>query len=218
MTEDVKHKEDEEDIKARDKDIEEAVTDNEEEEEEEPTFVEELLSWVWTIGSAVVLAFLITTFLIVNAKVPTGSMENTVMTGDRLIANRLSYLFSDPERYDIVVFKYPDDESVLYIKRIIGMPGDTVEVRDGHVYVNGDPEPLREDFLKEPMEYSHDGYIIPGEGVYEVPEGCYFMMGDNRNHSSDSRFWNQHFVKREKILGKAVFRYFPRFKIFKDVD
>lgn len=163
--------------------------------------LKELWSWVETIALAVVFAFIITTFIIVNAKVPSGSMETTVMTGDRLIANRLSYVFDKPQRYDIVVFKFPDDESKLYIKRIIGLPGETVNIRNGEVYINDSTEPLRSDFLHEPMR-------TPDES-YTVPDGCYFMMGDNRNHSNDSRLWNNKFVAEDKILGKAVFRYYP---------
>ena len=163
--------------------------------------IKEIISWVETIGFAVLFAFLITTFLIVNAKVPSASMENTVMTGDRLIANRLSYIAQKPQRYDIVVFKFPDDESKLYIKRIIGLPGETVNIRNGQVYINDSTEPLRTDFLHEPMRTPDETYV--------VPDGCYFMMGDNRNRSSDSRMWNNKFVAEDKILGKAVFRYFP---------
>jgi signal peptidase I len=171
--------------------------------------VAETISWIKTIVAALVMAWLITTFLIVNAEVPSGSMENTVMTGDRLIANRLSYTFSDPQRFDIVVFKFPDDESKLYIKRIIGMPGDKVTIFNNKIYINDSTEPLRDDFLKEPMQTPN--------AVYEVPEGCYFMLGDNRNNSADSRAWNNKYVAKDKILGKAVFKYFegnhPKFEI-----
>ena len=104
------------------------------------------------------------------------------MTGDKLIALRTFYWFEDPKRGDIVVFEYPDDPSELFIKRIIGEPGDKVEIIDGKVYINDSREPLKEDYLKEPMEGSF--------GPYTVPEDCYFMMGDNRNDSLDSRFWN----------------------------
>lgn len=180
------------------------VDPEEEKKERRQEVKKEVISWIQTIVAAVGLAFLINTFLIVNAKVPSGSMENTVMTGDRLIANRLSYLFSEPERFDIVVFRYPDDESILYIKRIIGMPGETVEIKDGEVYIDGSTEPLDDSFIKEEM-YSTDG-------IYQVPEGEYFMMGDNRNNSSDSRFWDYKFVKEEKILGKALFKYYPSFE------
>jgi signal peptidase I len=194
----------------------EPATDNEQSTaEEKPAktkkqmIVSETLSWIKTIVAALVMAWLITTFLIVNAEVPSGSMENTVMTGDRLIANRLSYTFSDPQRFDIVVFKFPDDESKLYIKRIIGMPGDKVTIFNNKIYINDSTEPLRDDFLKEPMQTPN--------AVYEVPEGCYFMLGDNRNNSADSRAWINKFVAKDKILGKAVFKYFegnhPKFEI-----
>ena len=170
--------------------------------------IAEAVSWIKTIAAALVMAWFITTFLIVNAQVPSGSMENTVMTGDRLIANRLSYLFSKPERFDIVVFKFPDDESKLYIKRIIGMPGDTVTIRNNEIYINDSSEPLDDSFIKEPMHTP--------DAVYEVPEGHYFMMGDNRNNSSDSRFWQNTYVAEDKILGKAIFRYFPSPEILVD--
>lgn len=170
--------------------------------------IEETISWVKTIAAAFAMAWFITTFIIVNAKVPSGSMENTVMTGDRLIANRLSYIFSEPERLDIVVFKFPDDESKLYIKRIIGMPGDTVVIRNNQVYINGSDEPLDDSFIREPMNTF--------DAVYKVPEDSYFMMGDNRNNSSDSRFWSNTFVKKEKILGKAAVKYYPNVELLTD--
>lgn len=163
--------------------------------------VKEILSWVETIGFALIFAFLITQFVIVNAVIPSSSMENTIMTGDRLIANRLAYVFSEPKRFDIVVFKYPDDEKVLFVKRIIGMPGDKVDIVDGKVYLNDSKEPVDDSFIKEPMVGSYGSYV--------VPEGSYFMLGDNRNCSKDSRFWNNTYVEKEKIAGKAVLRYFP---------
>lgn len=181
------------------------LSEEEKKRKKQQAIKEEVISWIETIVAAVVLAFLINTFIVVNAKVPSGSMENTVMTGDKLFANRLSYVFSEPERFDIVVFKYPDDESLLYIKRIIGLPGETVEIRDGKVYINGSTEPLDDSFIKEKM----DG----ADGVYQVPEGEYFMLGDNRNNSSDSRFWNYKFVKKDKILGKAIIKYYPHIEL-----
>jgi signal peptidase I len=177
------------------------VQDSTDEGEEQPSVTKEIVSWIQTFVIAILIALFITKVLIVNAKVPSASMETTIMTNDRLIANRLAYITSDPERFDIVVFKFPDDESKLYIKRIIGLPGDKVEIRDGEVYINDSTEPLDDSFLHEPM-YSQNA-------VYNVPEGCYFMLGDNRNNSADSRMWNNKFVAKDKILGKAVFRYWP---------
>ena len=164
----------------------------------------EIISWIKTIAMAVVIAVLINSFVIVNATVPTGSMENTIMPGDRIIALRLTYYVSSPERGDIVVFRYPDDESVLYVKRVIGLPGETVEVKDGEVYINNSDTPLDDRFVKEQP--------IGDFGPYEVPEGCYFMMGDNRNNSQDSRYWVNKYVEEDKILGKVYFKYYKGFE------
>ena len=169
--------------------------------EEKASVGKELFQWVLVILGAVILAFLIDTFVIVNAQIPSGSMENTIMTGDRVFGNRLAYKFSDPKRFDIIIFKYPDDESQLFIKRIIGLPGETVEIHDGNIYINGSDTPLEDVDIKEPMEGSF--------GPYTVPEGCYFVMGDNRNNSRDSRYWENTFVSEDAILGKAVLRYWP---------
>ena len=99
------------------------MADNEEKLNSKKGIKSEILSWIFTIGFALVLAIIINSFIIVNATVPTGSMENTIMPKDRIVALRLSYMFEDPQRGDIVVFKYPDDEKVLYVKRVIGLPG-----------------------------------------------------------------------------------------------
>lgn len=188
-------------------------------QKKEKTILREVLSWVYTIAGAVVLAFVITTFIIVNAVVPTESMEDTIKAGDRLIALRLSYLFSDPERYDIVVFKYPDNEDILYIKRIIGLPGEKIKITPDEngmtkVYVNDSEVPLYDGFIREPMELKGNtedrNIYTAGKTIeYTVPDGCYFMLGDNRNNSKDSRFWENKFVEKDKILGKALFKYYP---------
>ena len=153
------------------------------------------------IACAFVAVWLLDTFIIINAVVPSGSMENTIPSGARVIGSRLSYNDSTPERYDIVVFHYPDDESQLFVKRVIGLPGETVTIIDGKVYINDETEPLDDSFILEPMEGSF--------GPYVVPEGCYFMMGDNRNISLDSRYWVNTFVAEDKILGKALFVWYP---------
>jgi signal peptidase I len=167
----------------------------------------EILDWLKVILAAVAISFILNNFVIVNAQVPTGSMENTVMTQDRVFALRLSYLFENPQRGDIVVFPLPDDESQNYLKRIIGLPGDTVEIKDGKVYINNSEEPLQEDYLKEKPTGDY--------GPYEVPENSYFMLGDNRNISLDSRYWEHTFVKKNKIMGKVVLRYYPSIKLLK---
>lgn len=172
----------------------------------ETTILREVLSYVKIIVVAVAIAFICNHFIIVNAKVPSGSMRDTIMEGDRLIGFRLSYLFSKPERLDIVIFKFPDDETQTYIKRIIGLPGDVVEIKDGHVYVNGNQ--LNEDsYIKEDM--------IPSsaEMTFCVPAGHYFMMGDNRNNSLDSRYWKNTYVAEDKIIAKAIIKYYDSFEL-----
>jgi len=167
----------------------------------------EILDWLKVILAAVAISFILNNFVIVNAQVPTGSMENTVMTHDRVFAFRLSYLFENPQRGDIVVFPLPDDESQNYLKRIIGLPGETIEIKDGKVYINNSEEPLEEDYLKEKPTGDY--------GPYEVPENSYFMLGDNRNISLDSRYWERTFVKKNKIMGKVILRYYPSIKLLK---
>ncbi|MCR5743724.1 MAG: signal peptidase I [Lachnospiraceae bacterium] len=166
----------------------------------------EILSYVKILIVAFIAAYLITHFLIINCVVPTGSMLDTIQLKDRIIGSRLSYIFSEPERGDIVIFYYPGDEKhkTIYIKRLVGLPGDTIEVRDNKIYLNGSETPLDEPYLS-------DTYLSGGSfanyGPYTIPEGEYFMMGDHRNGSSDSRNWGT--VSREDIMGKALFIYFP---------
>ena len=163
----------------------------------------EVFSWILTMAAAVALALVLKNFVIINAEVPTGSMENTIMPGDDLLGFRLAYLNSEPERGDIIIFKFPDDETQKYVKRVIGLPGDTVTIDDGKVYINNSTEPLEENYLKE------DWVKAAGHYVYQVPEDSYFVMGDNRNDSYDSRYWINTFVTKDKIIGKALFIYYP---------
>ncbi len=166
----------------------------------------EIFSWVKTILFAVVLSLVLSNFVVINAQVPTGSMMDTIMKDDRIFAFRLQYLFSEPSRNDIAVFRYPDDRKVLYVKRIIGLPGETIQIRDGKVYINDVQQPLDDSFCRE----APDGDF----GPYEVPEGHYFMLGDNRNGSIDSRFWINTYVPKEDILGKVIFKYYKGFRLY----
>lgn len=150
----------------------------------------------------VALALFCGKVLIVNANIPSGSMEDTIHPGDRVIGSRLAYLSQGPERGDIIIFRYPDDESQVFIKRVIGLPQEEVLIVDGQVYIDGAQKPLKELYLKEIPQGSF--------GPYEVPEDSYFVMGDNRNNSHDSRFWENHFVTRDEVMAKAVFQYYPR--------
>lgn len=180
----------------------------------------EIWDYVKMIIIVVVVVLFVNNFILINAKIPSESMEKTIMTGDRVFGFRLAYginanifgnqiskKMKDPERFDIIIFKYPDDESQLFIKRLIGLPGETVEIRDGKVYINGSSQPLDDSFVPETPKGDY--------GPYVVPEDSYFMLGDNREHSRDSRFWNNTFVTFDEIVGKAVVRYFPSIKLLK---
>ncbi len=162
----------------------------------------EVFEWIFSIAIGVIIAVLINRFVLINARVPSASMENNIMTGDRLFGYRLAYVNEEVERGDIVIFKFPDDESQLFIKRVIGLPNETVTIIDGKVYIDDNKEPLYEPYLAQEM--------VGTFGPYEVPENCYFMLGDNRNYSRDSRFWENTYVSKDKILGKALFRYLPK--------
>ncbi len=174
--------------------------------QKEESAVKEVISWVITIALAVVAALFIKNYVIINANIPSGSMENTIMTGDRLVGYRLADNRKSPERGDIVIFKFPDNEEENYVKRVIGLPGEVIVIEDAKIYINGSETPLQEDYLKETWT------VGTGPYTFEVPEDSYLVLGDNRNNSLDARYWENTFVTKEKILGKAVFRYYP----FKD--
>ena len=182
-------------------------------EKEELNFKKELFSWIKIFVVAVVIAFFINNVIIMNANVPSGSMKNTISEGVRMIGLRTAYWFSDPQRGDIVIFENPDykengsrADDKYYVKRVIGMPGDKVVISNAKVYINDSKTPLNETYL--PEEWTQvNGDEEPLE--YKVPKGCYFLMGDNRNNSSDARFWKNTYVKRSKIIAKAEFKYWP---------
>lgn len=167
-------------------------------------FIKELFEYLKMIAFVVITVFVVNQFILINARIPSESMANTILAGDQIFGNRLAYLFDEPERYDIVIFKYPDDREQYFIKRVIGLPGDTVNIIDGDVYVttaDGEELFVEDHFLPEEPYGSY--------GPYTVPDGSYFMLGDNRNCSKDSRFWNNTYVPEGDILGKAVLRYWP---------
>ncbi|MDR1766799.1 MAG: signal peptidase I [Lachnospiraceae bacterium] len=176
---------------------------------EDPTrrvdWKEEVISWIKVIITAALIAFVLNTFIIANSKVPSGSMENTIMTGDRVIGLRLAYRFGEPEFGDVAIFRFPDDPEIYYVKRIIGVPGDIIDIYDGHVYRNGSEVPLDEPYLKEPMVQAPPLH-------YEVPADHYFALGDNRNLSADARVWINTYVPKEYMIAKVYFRYYTRTK------
>lgn len=166
--------------------------------------IKEVMSWVRPFVFAFVIAMIVKSQLLVFAKVPSCSMSNTIQKKDMLIGNRVAYKISEPKRGDVVIFKYPDDEDQLFIKRLIGLPGETVKIEDGKVYINDSKEPLDEPYIKEIDWGNYDGAL-----EYNVPEGCYFMLGDNRNNSKDSREWKNTFVTEDELVARAEFIWFP---------
>ena len=132
--------------------------------EQKRSFKREAFSWIACIVVTILLTEFILNFVIINANIPSGSMENTIMTNDKLIALRTSYWFNDPKRGDIIIFKYPDDETEWFIKRVIALPGETVLVKDGKVYINGSKKALSEPYIKEePVEdFDHIKYQRTG--------------------------------------------------------
>lgn len=227
-------------------------------EEQQPTLLGEIIDWVKVIAVAAVLAFCLNNFIIANSTIPTGSMQDTIMAGARVFGSRLKYTFGEVERGDIAIFVYgykckgcgqsyretdqgvcpncgredKKNSVVYYVKRVIGMPGDHIEIRQtgtadasefhnirigkntdgssvevpiGTVYVNG--EAITETYLPEPMIV--DGQQFPVVDV-TVPEGSYYMLGDNRNNSLDARYWGAYnMVSRDKMVAKVYFKYWP---------
>jgi len=155
-----------------------------------------------TIGLSVFLAIGIRSFVAEARYIPSGSMEPTLQINDRLIIDKISYNFRQPQRGDIVVFSPTEalkqqNFKDAFIKRVIGLPGETVEVKGGRVYVND--QALREQYIEEEPEYSY--------GPVTVPEDNYLVLGDNRNNSYDSHYWG--FVPRDNIIGRAIVRFWP---------
>jgi len=160
---------------------------------------EELIAWVKTLMSAAVYAVLIVTFGFQVARVEGQSMAPTLEDQDRLIVNKLVYRIGEPRRGDIVMLYYPLNPDKSFVKRVIAEEGDTVRIVDGRVYVNDIP--LKDDYVAS--EYrSHDDW-----GPSVIPEGYYFVMGDHRNNSSDSRHWGM--VPKKYIIGKVQLRWWP---------
>ena len=160
---------------------------------------EELVAWLKTLTSAAVYATLIVTFGFQVARVEGQSMAPTLEDQDRLIVNKLAYRLSDPQIGDIVMLYYPLDPDKSFVKRVVAGPGDVIRSVEGRVYRND--VPLPDDFI--PPEYKS----LDTWGPEEVPTGYYFVMGDHRNNSSDSRTW--HFVPKKYIIGKVQIRWWP---------
>ncbi len=162
--------------------------------------------------SASILALVIVTFIVQTFAIPTGSMIPTLNIGNHLMVNKFIYYFKKPRRGDVIVFVYPVNPKKDFIKRLVGLPGETIEIKDGSVFING--EELRAQELKAPQAIAERYYYnegMYGEGVIKIPDNAYFVMGDNTKNSKDSRFWG--FVPKKNLLGKAFFVYWPLTKM-----
>lgn len=174
--------------------------------------------YIEAFAVALLIALTVRTFVIQAFKIPSSSMENTLLIGDHIFVNKFIYgyhipftkgrilEFHAPQRGDIIVFVFPEDPSKDFIKRVIGVPGDTVEIRRKQVYING--VPLKEPYVRYADGFSVDSFVRTRDDMplVKVPPGKLFMMGDNRDRSYDSRFWG--FVDMDAVIGKALFIYF----------
>lgn len=161
--------------------------------------LKEIKEWAQAIFTAVILALLIRIFLFEIIMVVGESMIPTLENGDRVFVNKIGYIIGEPQHGDLVIFKTPEDSRTNYVKRLIGLPGDRVRIEDGVVYVNN--EPLNEPYIAEPP------YNDFAEEI--VPEDTIFVLGDNRNHSKDSRDYHVGFVPMDNLIGKAMWRIWP---------
>lgn len=160
--------------------------------------VKELAKTIVSVLICALVVFIFFNYVFLMARVVSGSMEPNVMTGAYTLSNRLPYMFCDPKRGDVAFFYPVDEPNVVFLKRVIGIPGDHVVVKNGSVYVNN--EKLDEPYLAAEMS----NYL---DGEWDVPEGMYFVMGDNRNDSADSRVWRHPFVNRKDFIAKAIVGY-----------
>lgn len=165
-------------------------------------FLRGIMEWAVYILAIVALTFVINTYVGQRTYISGPSMQPTLHDGENLIVDKISYRFKDPERYDIIVFPYHFQENTYYIKRIIGLPGETIQIKEGYVYIND-----------ELLDEHYGAEVMLKEGIaaepIELGEDEYFVLGDNRNHSSDSRDPNVGVLKREDLIGKAWVRIWP---------
>ena len=171
-------------------------------EEKGRGLVREILSFLLYVAVVVGVTFLIIHFVGQRTYVSGSSMESTLSDGDNLIVDKLTYRFSDPKRYDIIVFPYQYEDDTYFIKRIIGLPGETIQVTDGKIYING-----------QVLDESYGREVLKSGGIAETPitlgEDEYFVMGDNRNDSMDSRDPSVGVLHKSELVGRAWVRIWP---------
>ena len=222
-------------------------------DEKKTKIKKEIISWIKIVAIAFVMAIIITKVIIIKTEVVSGSMIPELEIEDHVIGNRLAYLFSDPERGDVIFFEYPKsykeldaidpeltfcldrklgdtepryhDESDIFVKRVIGLPGEKVEIKKGKIYINDSEAPLDEPYLNSKPKGNY--------GPYYVPEDCYFCLGDNRDISADAREWDNNiddpsspdydpdrfrFVHKDKIYAKASIKTIPELQWINHYD
>jgi len=172
--------------------------------------------WVESIIVAFILAMIIRTFVVQAFKIPTGSMRMTLIEGDLILVNKFIYgakipftrlrlpAMRQPKRGDVIVFIYPEDKKKDFIKRLVGLPGETVEIKGGSIYING--KSIQESIFNQIYYYNRGDLGLEGQKIL-IPKDCYFVLGDNSASSKDSRFWG--FVPKDNLLGKALIIYWP---------
>lgn len=159
---------------------------------------------VETVVVAFVLAMAIRTFVVQAFKIPSGSMRPTLEVGDRILVSKFIYFFKEPQRGDVIVFRSPEAPKKDFIKRLVAKGGETVEIRDGKIYINEKPADIPA--LNSRHYYNRDSYGGEGNKVY-IPNGQFYVLGDNSASSRDSRYWG--FVPRKNLIGKAFVIYWP---------
>lgn len=179
------------------------VTEQAQEKDKRAASYKELREWAQAILTAVIIALIIRTFFLEIIQVDGASMLPTLNHGDRVAANKLSYRIKKPSFGDIIIFRNPENPKINYVKRVIGLPGDTIEILDGRVIRNG--LSLKEDYLNQPPR--------AGYPKTRIPEGHLFVLGDNRNFSKDSRDPGVSFIPKENVLGKVKMRLWPLWDI-----
>jgi signal peptidase I len=165
--------------------------------------------WVEPVVIAVILALIIRTFIVQAFKIPTGSMRPTLMEGDRILVNKFIYKFKNPQREDVIVFLSPEDKKKDFIKRLVGLPGDVVEISNGAIFINGKAVDT-DSIMREVYYYNRGDFGQEGQFI-KVPDDAYYVLGDNSISSRDSRYWG--FLPKKYLIGKAFLLYWPPTRI-----
>jgi len=161
--------------------------------------------WVEPIVIAVILALIIRTFVVQAFKIPTGSMRPTLIEGDRILVSKFIYKFKEPKRGDVIVFISPEDKKKDFIKRLVGLPNEKIQISNGTILVNNNPVE-ESSALKKQHYYNRGNFGVEGQSI-TVPNDAYFVLGDNSISSRDSRYWG--FMPKKYLLGKAFLIYWP---------